>query len=107
MIVKDEEVSLPQVLKSVKGVVDEMVVLDTGSSDRTVEIAINLGASPKAQFVLKWCRSAGFIGVVWLEIGKVPSSLSALRNAIALHETHNPTEAQRLHQGLQEMGFQL
>lgn len=43
-IAKNEEASLPQCLNSVKDVVDEMVVLDTGSSDRTPEIARELGA---------------------------------------------------------------
>ncbi|WP_204106021.1 MULTISPECIES: glycosyltransferase family 2 protein [Spirulina sp. CCY15215] len=43
-IVKDEEKSLPQCLDSVKGVVDEIVILDTGSSDRTPEIAAEYGA---------------------------------------------------------------
>jgi tetratricopeptide (TPR) repeat protein len=44
MIVKDEEAALPDCLESVRGVVDEMVVVDTGSSDRTVEIAQHFGA---------------------------------------------------------------
>ncbi|MGR3311303.1 MAG: glycosyltransferase [Candidatus Brocadiales bacterium] len=39
MIVKDEERNLSQCLESVKDVVDEMVILDTGSSDATVKIA--------------------------------------------------------------------
>ena len=39
MIVKDEEKFLPACLESVKGHVDEIIVVDTGSSDRTVEIA--------------------------------------------------------------------
>lgn len=43
MIVKDEEEALPQCLKSVQGVVDEMVVVDTGSTDRTVEVARQYG----------------------------------------------------------------
>lgn len=48
------------------------------------------------------------LGVVWLKLGKVPESLSAFRKAIALHESqNNPTEAQRLRQGLQGMGFQV
>jgi tetratricopeptide (TPR) repeat protein len=47
------------------------------------------------------------LGVVLLKIGKVPESLSAFGKAIALHETQNPAEAQRLRQGLQEMGFQV
>jgi tetratricopeptide (TPR) repeat protein len=47
------------------------------------------------------------LGVVLLKIGKVPESLAALKKAIALHETQNPEEAQRLRQGLGEMGFQV
>ncbi|BBD57995.1 glycosyl transferase family protein [Nostoc sp. HK-01] len=44
MIVKNEETALPKCLNSVKDFVDEMVVLDTGSSDRTAEIAQQFGA---------------------------------------------------------------
>lgn len=44
MIVKDEEQSLPRCLASLDGVVDEIVVYDTGSTDRTVEIAEAAGA---------------------------------------------------------------
>ncbi|MBD2595288.1 glycosyltransferase [Nostoc spongiaeforme FACHB-130] len=44
MIVKNEETTLPKCLNSVKDFVDEMVVLDTGSSDRTPEIAQQFGA---------------------------------------------------------------
>jgi tetratricopeptide (TPR) repeat protein len=47
------------------------------------------------------------LGVVLLKIGNVPESLSAFGKAIALHEKQNPAEAQRLRQGLQEMGFQI
>ena len=39
MIVKDEERDLPVCLHSVKPFVDEMIVVDTGSKDRTVAIA--------------------------------------------------------------------
>ncbi len=44
MIVKNEETNLPTCLESVRGVFDEIVVLDTGSNDRTVEIARSFGA---------------------------------------------------------------
>ncbi|HTZ39799.1 MAG TPA: tetratricopeptide repeat protein [Syntrophales bacterium] len=45
MIVKDEEPSLAQCLSSVKKLVDEMIVVDTGSSDLTREIALAYGAT--------------------------------------------------------------
>src|SRR3954453_10982037 len=44
MIVKDEEEMLPRCLAAVKPAVDEMIIVDTGSSDRTVEIAEEFGA---------------------------------------------------------------
>lgn len=53
MIVKNEEASLPRCLGSVKNVVDEMVVLDTGSTDRTVEVAQDFGAKV---YHFEWCN---------------------------------------------------
>ena len=44
MIVRDEENNLPHCLESVHGLFDEIVVLDTGSQDRTIEIARSFGA---------------------------------------------------------------
>lgn len=44
MIVKNEEPHLAKCLMSVKPVVDEMIVVDTGSSDRSKDIAAALGA---------------------------------------------------------------
>ncbi len=44
MIVKNEELFLADCLASVKELVDEMIIVDTGSSDRTVEIAERFGA---------------------------------------------------------------
>ena len=44
MIVKNEETNISTCLESVRGVFDEIVVLDTGSKDRTVEIARSFGA---------------------------------------------------------------
>ncbi len=44
MIVRDEQEMLPRCLAAVADVVDELVVVDTGSVDRTVEIARSFGA---------------------------------------------------------------
>jgi tetratricopeptide (TPR) repeat protein len=45
MIVKNEERFLTECLESVKDVVDEINIVDTGSTDRTVEIARSYGAN--------------------------------------------------------------
>ena len=44
MIVRDEENNLSNCLRSVSGIFDEIVVVDTGSVDRTREIARAFGA---------------------------------------------------------------
>ncbi len=44
MIVKNEEKYLRECLDSVKNVVDEIVLVDTGSTDRTIDIAKEFGA---------------------------------------------------------------
>lgn len=44
MIVKDEEKFLEQCINSVRKYVDEIIVVDTGSKDRTIQIAESLGA---------------------------------------------------------------
>lgn len=45
MIVKNEEALLPGCLKSVKDFVDDIQILDTGSTDSTVDIAHSFGAT--------------------------------------------------------------
>ncbi|AKG19918.1 tetratricopeptide repeat protein [Calothrix sp. 336/3] len=67
MIVKDEEKTLPYCLGSVRNVVDEMVVLDTGSGDRTAKIAQQFGAQV---YDFVWCND-----------------FSAARNAALQHVT--------------------
>jgi glycosyltransferase involved in cell wall biosynthesis len=44
MIVRDEQDNLPNCLRSAEGVFDEIIIVDTGSNDRTVEIARSFGA---------------------------------------------------------------
>lgn len=45
LIVKNESKHLKRCLESIKGIVDEIVVVDTGSTDDTVEIAKSYGAT--------------------------------------------------------------
>ncbi|MCB9536966.1 MAG: glycosyltransferase [Myxococcales bacterium] len=54
MMVKDEEDFLADALRSARGWCDELVVVDTGSTDRTVEIARDLGAQVS---FFPWCDS--------------------------------------------------
>jgi tetratricopeptide (TPR) repeat protein len=44
MIVRDEQQMLPRCLAAVAGAVDEIVLVDTGSNDETIEIARSFGA---------------------------------------------------------------
>lgn len=54
MIVKDEEQLLPRCLASIKGLADEIIVVDTGSTDRTKDIAAEYGAR---LFDFKWTNN--------------------------------------------------
>jgi GT2 family glycosyltransferase/tetratricopeptide (TPR) repeat protein len=54
LIVKDEEHNLPDCLGSAADLVDEVVVVDTGSADRTKEVAARFGAKV---FDFPWCDS--------------------------------------------------
>lgn len=52
MIVKNEEKVLARCLESVKNIVDEVIIVDTGSCDKTKEIALNY---TDKVFDFKWC----------------------------------------------------
>ncbi|NGO37873.1 glycosyltransferase [Limisphaera ngatamarikiensis] len=65
LIVRNEEAFLDRCLSSVRGVADQIVVVDTGSTDRTVEIARSHGAEV---YEFAWC-----------------DDFSAARNAVLEH----------------------
>ncbi len=64
MIVRNEAENLAACLDSVVGFVHELVILDTGSTDRTVEIALEYGAKV-SKFV--WCDDFSLARNVALE----------------------------------------
>ncbi|CDN16644.1 hypothetical protein RintRC_3468 [Richelia intracellularis] len=43
MIVKNEALALPKCLQSVQNIVDEIIILDTGSTNKTPQIAEKYG----------------------------------------------------------------
>ncbi len=53
MIVKDEEDNIRECLKNIRKAVDEIIVVDTGSSDKTPVIAEELGAKV---YHFRWCN---------------------------------------------------
>ncbi|BDI14694.1 glycosyl transferase [Nostoc cf. commune SO-36] len=96
MIVKNEAATLPKCLNSVRKVVDEMVVLDTGSIDRTPNIAQQLGAKV---YHFKWCNdfsaarnaalkyvTSDWILVLDADETLAPAIVPQLREAIATDE---------------------
>ncbi|MEW6158990.1 MAG: glycosyltransferase [Verrucomicrobiota bacterium] len=52
LIARNEEKFIGQCLRSVQGIAQQIVVVDTGSTDRTVEIARELGAEV---YAFTWC----------------------------------------------------
>jgi tetratricopeptide (TPR) repeat protein len=73
MIVKNEEAMLAQCLESVSGIVDEIIIVDTGSEDRTVEIAKRYGARVyhhpwENDFSLARNQSLGYATCDWIFI---------------------------------------
>lgn len=51
VIARNEEKNIARCIESVRGLVDEIVVVDTGSTDKTIEIARKLGARV---YMYKW-----------------------------------------------------
>ncbi len=96
-IVKNEEKNLPHCLDSVKSIADEFIILDTGSADKTPEIARNFGANV---YSFEWCddfaaaRNAAlkYVTGEWVLVldadeRLVPEIIPILKQAIAV-ESH-------------------
>jgi len=93
MMVKNEEEMLPASLESIAPWVDEIIVVDTGSTDRTVEIAESFGAKVyhhpwQRHFSLHRNQSIGYCTGDWvfiLDADEIlePGSGEVLRRAAA------------------------
>ena len=73
MIVKNEEAVLERILKPVSQVMDAILIADTGSSDRTKEIAEQYTIFPGVMiFLLRviffWKKSAPITGCGWMRM---------------------------------------
>jgi glycosyltransferase involved in cell wall biosynthesis len=60
IITKNEENNIARCIESVRDIADEVIVVDSGSSDRTVEIASSLGAKVTHQDWLGFARQKNF-----------------------------------------------
>ena len=96
MIVKDEEQMLPGCLESLDGLVDRIEVVDTGSSDRTVEIAEAHGCvvshvpwtddfSAARNAAAERCRDAHF--TLWIDADErvVTNDPALVRDVLGAH----------------------
>ncbi len=90
LIVKNEEKFLPECLQSVRGIADEIIIVDTGSTDRTVAIAEEYGAQVRhfswtghfAEARNESIRDAKGDWILWLDADErlQPGSQQALKN---------------------------
>lgn len=96
MMVKNEEDFLPQCLESISGFVDEIVIVDTGSTDRTVEIAERFGTVVyhhpwEDDFSKHRNQSISYAKGDWIFVIDAdekldPSSINLLRNFMSVHD---------------------
>lgn len=97
MIARDSSATLPRALNSIKSIVDEIIVVDTGSSDATVEVARRYGArildavwndnfSEVRNIGLEAAQSR-WILVLDSDEWMLPKDAAMLRNSLEEHES--------------------
>jgi tetratricopeptide (TPR) repeat protein len=104
MIVRDEQEVLAESIESVGKIADEIVVLDTGSTDRTPELAARLGATVhrtpwENDFSAARNQCLRFVGgnwVLWLDAGERVGAQHAAELRRFLNEQANSATAYSL-----------
>lgn len=99
MIVKDEEAVIARCLESLKGHVDEMVIVDTGSTDKTVEICKSYGAKVyehpwEGSFSIARNQAMGHVTTEWviqLDADEEMDAESAPKIRDTVRSAHNST----------------
>ena len=96
VIARDEEDLLPGLLQSVAGVVDQVVVVDTGSVDSTVEVARSFGAQvvsdpwqndfSKARNAALEYAEGDYVLILDADERLAPGAGKALRDAVEIGE---------------------
>lgn len=92
MIVRNEQEYLPDCLESIKTIVNQIVIIDTGSDDNTVEIAKKYGAEV---YYFKWCddfsvarnesiKYAGCDWILWMDADErlLPESIPEIKRLL-------------------------
>ncbi|MBL8860561.1 MAG: glycosyltransferase [Planctomycetes bacterium] len=102
MIVRDEERFLAGCLDSVKGLVDALIVVDTGSSDRTVEIAESRGAT-----VVRHVWADDFAAARNAGLARVPRGRERWVLVLDADERLAPGAAQAIRAAVEQGGFEL
>lgn len=96
MIVKDEESHIEQCLLSIKNYVNEMIIVDTGSTDNTIKICEQLGAtvypytweedfSAARNFGIQLCQSEW---ILWLDADEQLDEIQGKEITNMLEETN-------------------
>src|SRR4051794_32743816 len=90
MIVRNEERTLPRCLDSVREHVDEIVIVDTGSNDRTAAVAAEYGVqwySVEWRHDFAWARQyamdrASGSWVLWLDADDIVVDAETIRTSL-------------------------
>jgi len=102
MIVRDEEVFLADCLDSVAGLVDSIVVVDTGSTDATVAIAESRGAK-----IVRHVWSDDFAGARNAALAHVPRGKNRYVLVLDADERLAPGASAALRKAIQRADFDL